>query len=954
MVAVFDPGLFQEGVFGGTFSKPRLRVFVDFNGDGVFDQDTIPGPVFQGSIFQSNVFGGVSINDEVTEDLKGGPGVPWERGRSADFGADATGQMSFTLNDIGATLSTPGKYTNLASVLLPGRSVLIKSEYGTTRPHFFGFIQRVTPDAKAFTVTVTCYDPLRRFQETDIACPANSYIVRTARDFRVDVLSDFERGVRNLVLNSDFSGPAVGWSAAGTFTSITTDGPSPTPTTCAHWNYGAAIGVASCQYTSRMAPVFFSGQTYVLSLYLKSMGQDRQYTLILRDGIAGTIWAQKNVTATNQWQRFSISCTPSSDMSGSRGLTVYIQNTNTSATGVPLRIGALLLTRGQALYDWVKDGYGRWANWCGSGSFDGSDLSGWQNLWTNLVTNGGFEVGTEGGWSNADDAHMSGAETFGVTTTNPHTGQQCLHTDTAIGGTRGAHYAFNHTFKAGHFYGVSFWWRTDGGTSSTNICGLGSDGTPADKFELTAQTITGAWKRFQFNWTPAADYTDVHFWFGFQTTGGPGTIDDVEVVEQVNPMPEYSITGPGGGGTRCVSDGLSTIARWGAQSHALYLDSVVGSGMAYDFSHWGAYFVAGQPYTLSMWLRPVTVPAFQAGVFQQSVFAQKASSLRYEIGIGGNNHDGGWDEATAQGTVPGDAWTQVTVTWVPGHNHASFDQSGTALTLDVVLFVKTLDGAGSGKRTLLVDGVRVIPGTKADDFEMPHWNLGPEPESYKASANFRASALEALKQLNGLTLTRHYIRPTLEAPYYEYVTSTRDQLASKQVVEVFDETFHGYEEADLDRDSIVNVVGIEFTGGTEYYSDADSIAKYGLMPGATISGGGSFANRTWPDVIGPALVDRYKDPRRRPKIARTGKSDRHLRSIMEREVDDLIEVSLGRAALSAQKYLIVKAEVKVSKSGVLWEADWTLEEYPQLMQEGTSQTVSTTSAFSSAFSIDYS
>ena len=147
--------------------------------------------------------------------------------------------------------------------LLPGMPVLITSDHeGTTRGHFYGAIERITPNAKARTVTLTCYDPLRRMGETDVVVPANPYVQRTARDLRVDVLNDFERGALNLCANPEFAVDLSGWDdssfPASSYTRITAAYPPVGGHTAAEMV--SVNGTDRFQYYVRLAPVFFSGR----------------------------------------------------------------------------------------------------------------------------------------------------------------------------------------------------------------------------------------------------------------------------------------------------------------------------------------------------------------------------------------------------------------------------------------------------------------------------------------------------------------------------------------------------------------------------------------------------------------------------------------------------------------------------------------------------------------------
>lgn len=850
-------------------AHPELHIFIDWDGDGTFD----PG-------------------DEVTADLKAGTGVEWDRGRSADFSADATGQAIFTLNNIGATINSPGIYSpEVNTDLVPGKPILITSEYGIERAHFFGFIQRVTPDAQGFSVTVTCYDPLRRYQETDVVVPAHSLVQRSAHDLRVAVLGDIERGNRNLLANPSMETDIDGWTVAnGTYTRIPGDAaPSVGGTACGEFTRSS--GEATLSAVAYLAPIYFSGVVYRAAVYLRTVSGTLDAVLGLGydAGITLTDYAEKAISLTTAWTRHTITFTPDETRrpaNGNGALLLYIQLTS----GGVIRVDAAQVTRGQALVAYADSGSGRWPNWCGNGSFDGGALNGWYDGFTNLVTNPSFETNTAG-WT-------------GITRSTTDAAFGSAHA-VLTGGGAIARFALAGTFLAGVTYDFRVYYRdgTDVGGGIAQIR-LGSTGTPTDKAEILGLTTLPAWTPAVASWTPSADRTDAEFVFTKGVQPGTTKMDGVMVTRRDSALAagpnSYADTGPGGGGASVSSRSVSAIARYGSNSQAVVTPAVANSGRLYDFNHLGVRFVGGRAYSLSVWLRPST-------------------AMPYEVGIGCNAGTGAYDEASTTGVAPANAWTQVTVAWTPSADRSS------AGVLDATLYIYQTDASA---RTFLVDGVRVIPEAVADDFEMSHWVLSSESDRYLTTASLSGNGLSTLQDINRLALSRHFIRPKLTAPYYDYVVGSRDDLAEKAVAETFDNNFAGFTEADVDRDSIVNIVGVQFSGGTEYYSDGDSVGRYGPQPYPGTLGGAQFLpDRGIPDVIGPAIITRYKDPRSRPSWVRTADSESQYLSQLIRELDDLIQVTLGRLALVDKRFLIVKVKNKVTHSGVKWESTWGLEEH---------------------------
>jgi len=190
--------------------------------------------------------------------------------------------------------------------LVPGRPVHIYATYSATDyPLFSGYIERLTPDPRAQTTTVVCYDVLRRLGEVDVVVPANALVQRSARDFRREALDDFERGDRNLIPNPSFETDIAEWSQWPSGTSgLSRD-------TSEHYDGAASLKhIASGIYSrsgaySRFTPAAFAGVPYRFSIYAKGSG-----SWYLRVGDPGGTYASATFTATGTWTRFSVTHTP--------------------------------------------------------------------------------------------------------------------------------------------------------------------------------------------------------------------------------------------------------------------------------------------------------------------------------------------------------------------------------------------------------------------------------------------------------------------------------------------------------------------------------------------------------------------------------------------------------------------------------------------------------------------
>jgi hypothetical protein len=777
--------------------------------------------------------------------------------------------------------------------LVPGRPVHIGANYSSTDyAKFYGFIERIHPDYATKTVTITCYDVLRRLSETDIVVAASSFVSRSARDMRIEVLADYERGARNLVSNPSFETNTTGYTAdfGGTLTRLTTDAAPGAGTACGQF---AATGENEKveQSVLGFVPRWKSGQTYQFSIYLRCTSGTQSWTI--KAGPTAAL-ASRTVTVTTAWQRFSLSVTLYTDYTDYTAAFV-VQLFSTAADTV--RLDGLMLTRGQGLHAYSDAGTGRWPNWCGNGSFDGASLSGWYDAWTNLVgSNPSFETNTAG-WSVAADG-FKGAATSIVRQTSGTQKYGVAHADvTVTGANQGAHFAITGTFVAGVTYSASLWVRC--AVNGNAKVYLGSTGTPADS-AITMSNVNTTYKEFTLTWIPSSNRTDVHFGIYYFTGMGATLNIDAAYVSWRDPNtvndPAYSNTGPGGGGSFTTTSDISTaVVKYGSTSHSLVTPATSGAGQVYDFNHLGVVFRSGQAYTISVWIRATT-------------------AMPYRIGIGANIGDGTWDETSTTGTLTANTWTQVTVTWTPSGDRSS------VTPYDVVLYVLQTDATG---RTFYLDGVRVIPGSSADDFEMPQWTIAAtaEDETYTTAASLSGSALSSLGTLNTQTLSRHWIKPSMTTPWYSYVIEGRDDfLAKTSAATLTGVDITNSPDLGLDRTSIVNVVSVTWGSSTEHYSDPDSVETYGTRPASGISG--PYSSRTVPDEIGAALVTRYADPHPRPTVRRTNDFPNQLTL----DLNDLVTIT-STAGLVTDEYVILSESVTIEPAGS-WVTEYVTEAYP--------------------------
>lgn len=825
-------------------SRPTLAIRIDWNRDGDFSDS------------------GEDVTADVVSD-----GIRWTRGRSADNNAEAIGALEFTLRN------EAGQYN--AGTLLPGLPVHANVTYlATDYAQFYGFIERVEPDPRNMKVKVTCYDVLRQMSETDVVVAPNTFIQRSAHDMRLAVLEDFERGDRNLIGNPSFETNTTGWTSTGTSLTRVVDNAPGAGTSAAEFVTSAADQTAS--YFVLLAPVFFTGQVYRLSMYVWTTSGTSTWTIGFLTGVA----QERTITATTTKTRVTVTFTmPATATASTFPLTAYIKST---AAGT-VRFDGVTVTRGEPLYPYSDTGTGRWPNWVGNGSFDGAALNGWYDGWKNLVSNPSFEVNTTG-WTGVTRA-----------TTNPNFGVG----HGSVTSATPAVYALTGTFKSGVTYDLIVLARAVAGATSFNNAYFGSAATVGDRSAAFSSGLTTSYRKVTATWTPTADRTDAEIRL---PVTGDTYIDNIMVTRRDSSLAagiaSYADTGPGGGGSFVTARTTATTqAKYGSRSQQIDTPATATAGRVYDFNHYGSYFQSGQPFTLSLWIYPT-------------------SSMPYKVGLSANAGDGTFDEATTTGTAAASTWTQVTVTWTPSANRSS------SVALDTMLFVYQTDATA---RTFYVDGVRVIPGSSADDFEMAHWSLANGAEAtdiYSTAASLSGSALSSLSTLNALTLTRHYIDPTTTSPWYQYRTIDRTEYGTKISGETYADDINDMAGLDIDRAMIVNVVPVAYSGGTEYYSDETSVDTYGPRPTSSINGSQFYPDRTVPDSIGAALLARYKDPRARPTIT----VQNRWPSMLQRDLDDLVTLTVTRLGITLREYLIQTIEISISEGGNLWTAVYTLEE----------------------------
>ncbi len=786
--------------------------------------------------------------------------------------------------------------------LVPGRPVHLYATYNAVQyPLFFGYIERITPDLQKRTVTITVYDVLRKFGEILTVVPANAYIQRSARDMRIEVLSDYERGTINLCNNGSVESAITGWStggSGGSIARITTDAAPGLGTACAQLT---ATTNVRAEFALRLVPVVFAGQPYRISVWLKSVSGGTSWTAGIYAGTwTGAGISDRILTTTGAWARYTFTVTTTAAGSASAGFTFFLL---ASGTGV-LNIDGLMVSRGYADPAYTTTVSGRWPNFCGNGSFDGGALNGWYDSTANFCTNGNFETNTSG-WSGAGDSFVA-ASTIARSTAQHYIGAASMSVTSAVVTNNGGYYALTGTFKSGQVYQVSAYCYCGG----NGLFGIGSNGTPSDKAQVSTSALA-SWVLYTTTWTPSSDRSDVHVYFS-TAVNTTSYIDAVNVVKydtafgsQVWP---YMATGPGAGASSNpagiigqANRGTSSTAKYGSLSHYVTTPAVAGAGRVYDFNHIGPYFLSGQPYTVSMWVNPTV-----------------GGTIR--VGMGAVAADGTMDEAYTTPTLTAGVWTQATATWTPSADRSS------AAALTVIAYVMQTD---ANLRTIYIDWVRVIPGSSADNFEQPYWNIpaAAESDQYGASASLSGTALAGLQQLNNLALSRHWISATMSSPYWQYNLQDRNAYAAATSVESYTDGVGTAAQTvappELDRQAILNAIAITTTAGpAEYYPSEASVEQYGYRPASALSGNPFFANYTVPALVGAALASRVAQPIRRPTFT----VENRWPSQLQRDVNDMVFLTVAAWLLWNLYGNIARLTTTVDSSGQHWKTEYQLEE----------------------------
>ncbi len=803
--------------------------------------------------------------------------------------------------------------------LVPSRPVHIYSTYSSVDdPQFYGFIQRVSPNYADRTVAVTCYDPLAAMGRLSIAAPQRS---RTHREIRLDALNAYGAGWRNMLeSNPSFEVDTAGWATTtGTLTRITTDAApvAGAGTACAELVSGAAAVVTSPLVPAISSPgLYFRG-----SIWLKLISGAASVTVSVYDNAGFGISNYKAVTAiltVGNWTKIE-------DVWQAGGpLVAGIRFRLDVGPSTTLRIDAAQLTMGPEARPFAA-GVGA-AGTLGFSYLDDPSfevkpaVATWRGLRDNLVSNSGFEVDTAG-WSADGDAFVSPAGIArDISRSQSGVASGLLSSTNNVSlPNKGVSYALPGVFRAGIAYTATAFYQGPSSAADLEI-GLGSAGTPAD-VASKPYAVFGApptWKYMSVTWTPTADRTDAHLFFRTQSANIQplAYIDSVMVFEAgIDIASVYQPSFGFGGPPREPPKVVRTAAASGSRALEVSTTAKNKSGVGYALLGAPGFLAVGR----------VTFYANVTYTFVCSVRLVDGNAA-LAIGLGSENTPA--DSVTVPFVATG-SWVQRSVTWTP-----------TADRTDVTCFIRM--DSGSAASIFQVDACALYPGSTAIAAEPGFANL-PVEDIRAPNAVLTGTVTSILAAVNAATASRHWIEPTMVAPWWTYSVETAQTADSKAFAEAIVEDIADATNFDLDDSSIINVQVVE---GSGYYvdqttgaiydavglsrtvvSDGPSLRTFGRRDGKPIGGAlveSPPLDATFLSDLGAYIVRRYKDGAPRPRIRRTN----IWPSQLQRRLNDVVTLTFARQRLLAQPYAIVSLTTKVSESGQRWDTEYTLEQYP--------------------------
>lgn len=789
-----------------------------------------------------------------------------------------------------------------------GRPCLVYATSGGNTALFSGRVQRLTPDQANLKVRVVVNDVLKVMGKTDVVVPPSLAVGLTARQYRLAILEDFERGDLNHVANPEFAVDLTGWGGdVGHLARITTDAPPGLGVaTAGSWTPAAAN--EQLVFPLRRSAVYYADEWYVVAGYAKFVSGVNSFWLGMSDPTVSQLGFMTDVGAG--WKRFYWAVQMSADAVANSLPPAVILKSFGAGT---IRISALSVTRGQSIYPYSRVGSGRWRNLMGyAGEVQGGGAGiGWLGAFANQVPNPSFEVDASSWVATADAFHVAGGAITRVAGAAPG-GGGAWHGEVASGGAGGGwgmHTVLPGTYVSGETYLVTGLAGLTNAAFHTIRLGVGSQGTPTDFIDATQATggAAGFWP-FSVTWIPTGNRSDAHLFVSDITATDPGgaiELDRVMVLHLTGTgTPAYMDTGPGGGGSAPTSiNSENAVVKYGSGSMKVVTPAVAGAGVFFPFRSSGAAFDAGFPFMERVWIRATT-------------------AMPYRIGIGGLAADGSWDEVSATGTLTANVWTQVDLpSWTPAAL-----RSDSFVDYHVGLYIEQTNATG---RTFYIGHARVIPGSVMDEPELPQWAIpGSSLSGTLSGAGLKGDVISCLKLLADLDLARTWIEPTLTPPYWEFHAEDYAAFAAKAPVWTFTETIDDWSNLDLDNDSIVNTLVYRLGGGSpdRLYADPSGrpVVDAGPQPAASIDASLYAAGGNSVDLWAAALLYRYSVPRLRPTVV----VKQEFAAFLAVHLNDVIALTKAVYLMSAMPFVVLRADLVIRSGALEWTMTWTLEEYP--------------------------
>jgi len=849
--------------------------------------------------------------------------------------------------------------------LSQGSPVRLRATHnGVTYPLFTGVIERIVPNDKAAQPYVTVYarDPLFSMSHSSASMPKRT---RSLRDIRRDILRQhLLDGTDNLVRNGDFIGGSLADWTAGTYAAIAavTDGP---PGFGAHameyrntyaGTYGYQSSSAATQpiagYWDKNTVITLSAwvkQTGIVALTVGVTGYSSNGTLALNVGVSSS------GSTSEVWTRVTVRGVVNSATCSN--LSVYVSG-YTGAAGVVDRI---VLTSGDA----IKAAIGTVETPVVNGDiidglggdpemrvpYGSAFLSNWENRlarWgPSYVISDSAEYGSRlTSWRvdpDGSNVYITGDRSRRPTdyqsiimdyTQGQYTSP--VHPDTygqVIRWQSGKQNEGCWTDLRGSFNkGVTYQFCIDiapGAPSSWRVAVFNVD-SPGDASLSAEINADGAWHTITWSWTPTTQVRRARLSVYVST---------YDVSYGYNAWCYFTHQ-------RCIEYGSTLTWTSPANNDWSYYSRTIPTtvqtrGPDYPSTVTDVWVQGANPYhsgKLNL-----------AQTFRSGITYRLTATIHADVGWNVYGIFGApGDEATAQ-LLTGD-WKSYIFDWTPtaDRDNVYFRVENQHTTNEVHIYVSSIRVSRNLRNPpYLPPIVSRRTGTNWQSL------LGlPAEEGATFVPDFelsRTDALSGLGWVNAQSGSRHYIVPTLTAPYfYEYLVTTIDESRIKATAEALnDDVLTGLADFVVGAEATVNSViihtgsdSIDSTGCIQFTDlnvvgsagDEHSILRHGYYPSER-----TLQIEAYPDSAAPQqyvasaalpfrlaqhLSEKYRESRARPAASRINQFPAMLR----RMPDDVYEITTTTLGLSGARFSVQSQTLTIAAGGKIWSLDEQLEE----------------------------